>query len=530
MLTATAQGQQTEPDRHPSPHGEETTAAQIPSPADWIQQTQADRQLGALLAEALERNPGVAAAVARARAAEHRSKAVSALPDPIVGVTAYLKSPETRTGPQILTLNLLQELPWLSKLDLEEQANLFDAAALRADAEAQRLALVTEIRRVYYELAFLNRQRELIQDFLDHLRQHEEISQARYATGTGASQDVVKIQAEITLAESLLLDTDHRRIELEARINVLRDRPATTVILPAILPPGDEINLEYGELLDISMRSRPEVSAADARIAATQARVQQSEKVYRPNFKVGLTYTFVEPRQDLAGTVLPPDGNGEDIFGIQGGVSIPLWRRSLEASVQAASQLETSAREAKRETLAGIRASIGELMQRIPLSWQQLRLLEDILILQAEESVASAQSGYASGNFNALDLLDAEHVLFDAETAIARARADYAIRLSRLEGAVGRPIRHLTNMESPSSRGRFCWSLPASRSSICCSSTHGGSTPSTAGCRPDSAITPARWGRAPPTETGSSGPVPCTRTFWRKSRERAPSARWTSCQ
>jgi outer membrane protein TolC len=451
LLAAAAQGQQTEPDRHHSPQGEKTTAAQVPAPADWIQQNQADRQLGALLAEALERNPGVAAADARARAAAHRGKADSALPDPVLGVTAFLKSPETRTGPQILTLNLLQELPWLSKLDLEEQVHLFNAAALRADAEAQRLALVTEIRRLYYELAFQTRQREITQDFLDHLRQHESISQSRYATGIGASQDVIKIQAEITLAENLLLDTDQRRIELEARINDLRDRPASTMILPAHLPPGDEIGLQYAELLDVAMESRPEISAADARIAATEARLQQSEKVYRPNFKVGLTYTFVDPRQDPAGMVMPPDGNGDDIFGIQGGISIPLWRKSLDARVGEASQMELSAREAKRETVAGIRASIGDLMQRLPLSWQQLRLLGDILVLQAEESVASAQSGYVSGTFNALDLLDAEHVLFDAETAIARARADYAIQLSRLEGAVGRPIRDLTNMESPSS-------------------------------------------------------------------------------
>jgi len=130
----------------------------------------------------------------------------------------------------------------------------------------------------------------------------------------------------------------------------------------------------------------------------------------------------------------------DDIFGIQGGVSIPFWRQSLAARVDEAAQLELAAQEAKRETVAAIQSSIGELIQRIPLSWQQLRLLEDILIVQAEESVASAESAYVSGTFNALDLLDAEHVLYRTQTSIARTQADYAIRLARLEGAVARPL------------------------------------------------------------------------------------------
>ncbi len=344
-------------------------------------------------------------------------------------------------------MNFLQSLPWLSKFDLEEQANLLSATALYADAEAKRLELTTEIRRLYYNLAFLSRYKEITRDFVDHLRQHEEISQSRYATGVGASQDVIKIQAEITLAESLLIDIDQRRIDLEASINALRDRPASTLILTALLPSGQQVALDFGQLRESAARSRPELAAADARIAATEVRVKRAEKAFRPDFKVGLTYTFVNPRQDQAGILLPPEGNGDDILGIQGGVSVPIWRKRTKAGVAAASELELSAREAKRDVLAGIESELGDLMQRIPLTWQQLRLLQDILILQAEESVQSAQSGYISGTFNALDLLDAEHVLFDAETSIARAQADYAIRLTQLERVVAEPLQQISTTE-----------------------------------------------------------------------------------
>jgi outer membrane protein TolC len=420
--------------------GADGSAAEVVFPADRLLQSIANTELRALISETLERNPGVARAQAQARAADLRAPQVRALPDPVAGVTAWLSGPETRTGPQVLTLSWVQALPWLSKFDLKEQAELLESSAQHFDVEASRLALVTSVRRLYYELAFLAQYKEITQDYLDHLRQHEEISQSRYATGTGASQGVIKIQAEITLADSLLLDIDQRRIDLEAQINHLRDRAASSVILPAVLPAGVEIPSDFQVLREAAEESRPEVTAADARIAAAEARIKLADKENRPNFMVGLTYTFVNPREDQAGMLNPPEGNGDDIFGIQGGVSVPIWRKRLKSGAQEASELDLSAREAKRDILSGIESALGDLVQRIPLTWQQLRLLEDILILQAEESVQSVQSGYVSGALNALDLLDAEHVLFKADTAIARAQADYAIRLAQLEGEVGGPL------------------------------------------------------------------------------------------
>jgi outer membrane protein TolC len=277
--------------------------------------------------------------------------------------------------------------------------------------------------------------------------QHEEISRARYSAGVGASQNVVKIQAEITIAENLLLDIDQRRIDLESQINRLRDRPASMVILPAAIPSFVEMNLDFEPLLKAAEQDRPEVAAIDARIAATEVGIKLAEKEYRPNFSVGVTYTFVDRREDTAGIVTPPEGNGDDIFGLRGGISIPVWRKKLKTGMEEASELRLSAQEEKREVLAGIETGIGDLIQRIPLTWQQLRLLEDILIVQAEESVQSAQSSYVAGTFNALDLLDAEHVLFKADSAIARAKTDYAIRLAQLEGEVGGPLMQYPTTE-----------------------------------------------------------------------------------
>ncbi len=110
-------------------------------------------------------------------------------------------------------------------------------------------------------------------------------------------------------------------------------------------------------------------------------------------------------------------------------------------------ELVTAAEESKRSLVAGIETGIGDLSRRLPLDWQQLRLLEDLLIVQAEEALDSAQAGYIASTLNALDLLDAEHVLFQAHTATARARADYLIGVAQLEGALAAPLASPTTTE-----------------------------------------------------------------------------------
>jgi outer membrane protein TolC len=403
-----------------------------------------------LVAEVLERNPAVEAARARGRAAARRAPQVRALPDPVAAVTAFLSSPETRTGPQLASVGLFQGLPWRGKLALKEQAAVLEASALELEVEAQRLKLVTETRRLYYELAFLRRLRRITREFRGHLVKHEEIARARYASGMGLGQGVIKIQAEITKVDNELLGIDTRRTALVARVNSLRDRPAWEEVLPAELPGVGEAFLDFESLRAEALRFRPELGGAEARIARAEALIDLAEKGYRPDFKVGLTYTVVDPRDDTPGRAQPPEGNGDDILGVQGGVSIPFRRQKLAAGVEEAVELTSAAESMKRDLVVGIEAAVGDLIERLPLQWQQLRLLEDLLIVQAEEALDSAQAGYVASTLNALDLLDAEHVLFKAHTATARAHADYLIGLAKLEGAVAAPLPAYTMERSDS--------------------------------------------------------------------------------
>ena len=304
-----------------------------------------DPALRSVVGEILQRNPEVAAAAARARAAVLRAPQVRALPDPVVGVTAFLAPPETRVGPQRLMVAASQRLPWFGKLALAERAAVLEAVALVAEVEARRLELVTEGRRLWYELAFLDRHREITEEFRRHLEQHEQVARTRYATGVGTSQAVVKLQAEITRLDSQLLEIRDRQAGLAARIGALRDQPGEELSAEPRLPELSSFSFDRQALAGLAFARRPELAAAAARVARSEVVRQLAEKQLRPDVSLGLTYTVVERRQDEPGRLQPPVGNGDDVFGIQGRLTLPVRRGKLRAGLEQAAALRLAADE-----------------------------------------------------------------------------------------------------------------------------------------------------------------------------------------
>lgn len=404
-------------------------------PAGSLAASARPESVRALLVDVLDRNPEIAAAEADARAALQRAPQVGALPDPMLGFTVFLQTPETRVGPQVAAASFSQRFPVPGTLDLRERASLAEAAEAAAHLAALRLEHLTAARELVAEVSFLDGSSRLLEEERDTLARFEEIARTRYATGLGTDQAVLRIQAEITRVEARLLELAASRTSLVARLNGLRDRvdgmPAPTVDLAVPALP----QLDPGLLRHVALRHRPETAAARAAVEATEHRVAIAEKGFRPELSAGVAYTVVGRRDDAV-----VEDDGKDVLALTGGIALPVQRARREAAVEEAVLRRHGARERMRRTESAIVAEVEDLARRLPLIRERHELLDRVLVIQAEESLGSAVGAYSAGTAGVLDLLDAERVLLQVRTAELRARADLAVALARLEGAVAAPL------------------------------------------------------------------------------------------
>ncbi len=402
--------------------------------------TNGSPQLSAYIEQALERNPTVRQAFGRYQAARQRSPQASSLPDPMLGLAQYLRTPETRVGPQTTMLTLSQQFPWFGKLSDREKLTAKEALIFGQQYEAIKAEVVRQIKAAYYSLAYVDQAVSITEEDLSVLRHYETLAQARYSQGVGLQQAVVKLQAEITRDLNRLKVLRSHRVDAEAALNNLLDHASESPIEK--VPFGNRPNAEvkYEKLYAMGRDRRPEVRASLLQIEKDEKRIQLAQKSYWPDVTLGASFVNVGQRSDLAGSMSPPEQNGKNVYALTVGINIPLRRRKYDAAVAEATEDKIASHEGYRNVLNSVETAIRSIGFRIQTLDEQILLFERTLLPQAEQSLRSTEAAYSTGTIGVLDLLDSERVLLEVRLGLAQLQSDYMKSLAEMERAIGAPF------------------------------------------------------------------------------------------
>ena len=399
-----------------------------------------DAQLAGYIEEALSRNPGILQSFARYRSALQRLPQASSLPDPILNFTQYIRSPETRVGPQTTMLSFSQKFPWFGKLSDKEKIAAKEAAVYLFLHEAQKADVIQKLKLAYYNMAYIDKALDIAQEDMSVLEHYETLARARYEQGVGLQQAVVKLQAEITRDQNRLEELKKQRVDLEAALNSLRDFPSDSPVKKVIPGKKPEVQVIPEELYRIGQDNRPEIQAALLQIETNEKRIQLAKKDYWPDVTIGAALTNVTGRSDPAGLLNPPDQNGKNIYSFSVGINIPIQRRKYDAAVMEATEQKIASREGYRDAVNSMEASIRAIGFRIETLDRQISLFENTLLPQAEQALRSTEAAYSTGEVGVLDLLDSERVLLDVRLSLEKFNIDYMKSLAEMERAIGIPI------------------------------------------------------------------------------------------
>ena len=411
-------------------------AAQPAAPEDTLDFYAVAPDLRHYVTAAVERNPTLLEAHARYEAARQQVPQVTALPDPVINFTQALRSVETRVGPQLNSVTLTQAFPWFGTLELRGRVAVLEATAQLHHYEAKRRDVVARVKEAYYDLGYVDAALGLAREEQSLLEHYETLASARYATGQGLQQAVIRLQAEISLAVDRRYALERQRAALTAHLNTLLDRRAEEPV-PIVPPPTRPVvEVDREQLYRLGEGHRHELRAATARIEGSEQAIELAEKHARPGFTASVGVTNVGRRDDPAGLPLPPD-NGRNAVTVSVGASLPLWSARYRAGVEQANdelRAYTRQRAAARNAME---MEVQEAVVRLETLDRQIDLLDTVLIPQTEEALRATESAYETGQLGVLELLDSERTLIDVRTMRARYLSDLLIALTALERAIG---------------------------------------------------------------------------------------------
>ena len=417
---------------------EEVPSEEVPSETSATPEFYApEERLHGYVDEALASNPAIQEILARYRAALERVPQVDTLPDPVFSFTQALRSSETRVGPVRNAFTLSQSFPWFGTLDLQGKVALQDALAVYELYRARQQEIIVQVKRAFYELAYVDAALSITREEQSLLEHYEALSETRYATGQGLQQAVIKIQAEITLVLNRLDILEKQRTTMEARLNTLMDQPPHDAIPPVDRLSLPDVNVDLEALYALGLANRQELKAIEERVEKNERAIDLAKKDYWPDFFVGFGFVNVGNRADEPGIINPPPDNGKNAVSLTAGITIPLWRNKYDAEVREASESLLAERSSYANVQNEMEFSIRDQVVRIEITGDQIRLFEDALIPQAEETLRATESAYETGQLGVLDLLDSERVLLNVRIVNSRYYSDLLNALANLERAVG---------------------------------------------------------------------------------------------
>lgn len=286
------------------------------------------------------------------------------------------------------------------------------AQASAADLATVNLSMHAELALDYFQARTLDAEEQLLNSTVTEYEQALELIESRFTGGIASELEVEQARTQLETTRAQAIDVGVTRAQFEHAVAILIGKPPADFSLAALpltappptIPPGLP-----SELLE----RRPDIAAAERRMASANAQIGVAKAAYYPTISLGATGGF---ESGVITTLI----SGPSIFWSAGGSAVmPLFdagrrRANLDQAIAAYDQ-----------TVANYRETVLTGFQQVEDSVAALRILENEAHVQEKAVVAAqkylelANTRYVGGVTSYLEVTTAQSAaLTDELTAV----------------------------------------------------------------------------------------------------------------
>lgn len=367
-----------------------------------------------------ENNPGLKSLFSQYMAAMERLPQARALPDPTVMFSIFTSPVETRIGATQAGVAISQAFPWFGQLSAQEEVTVQLAKSRFEVFEDERNRLFFNVRSTYYEFYVLEAAIRITLENIELLESFRGLANVRLEAGTGSAVDLLRVEMDLAELENELRYLEDTREPVRAELLELMNVDSGL----SIEVPDTLLTVDFKEdksvLLDSIIVQNPSLKKLDFEIGALNSEIDVARKMGLPSFSVGLAYTNVANRTDVADF----SGNGKDSFIFpQVGVRVPLYRKKYKAMVNEKEFLKTSVVQEKENRYNRLNTEL-EIGWRNYLDARRRVVLFEYLTRLADQSLDILLTEFTSAGKNFEEVLRMDRQLLVYELELEKARAD----------------------------------------------------------------------------------------------------------
>jgi outer membrane protein TolC len=388
-----------------------------------------------LLAEALAANPEVLAAQKRYEAARQRPTQSSSLPDPVFSPSfnsngrpwpgaALGTEPTSNIG-----FMVSQEIPFPGKRKLAGDLAAKDAEAAWQQYLQVKLSLVSRLKQAWFRRAWAFAASDVLRRNLDLLDKFLRLTEARYAVGKAAQQDVFKAQTQISILETKRIQLEREKQARAAEINsLLNRRPGSPLADPPPLKPTP-LPPQVEELFAAARANNPLLRRDEKLIQRAETSVNMARRNYYPDFTLNGGYYNM--------------GRMPDMYMFRADFKVPLYFfRKQRAAVTEQAQSLAESRRAFEATNQSLHYRIQDDYLMAQTAQQLIDLYSRTVIPQAELTLDSSLRSYETGAVDFLSVFQNFITIVEYEMNYQEELQNLHLALARLEETTAQPLVH----------------------------------------------------------------------------------------
>ncbi|MEQ1887120.1 MAG: TolC family protein [Bryobacteraceae bacterium] len=406
-------------------------------------QTNATKELEALVQSALERNREIQATRQRLTEAQALVRQAGMRPNPTLDMQGGTGRPLATKGEEEFATGFSQAIELGGKRDKRVKVAETTIELARAEVDERGRALGFDVRNRAIEALSKREKTQVLAKLAQLNEQTLRLTQARAQEGDIPRLDVQLLQVEQTRNEAQRTSISG---QLDADLSDLRrllTLDATTELTLGEALPVNEHEIVLEEVKALALKERPDLRIARVLELQGTAEVTLAQAQSKPNVTLSMRYSHKNSAFDqlaLSSTGAPiPIRDKDDV--VLFGASLPLFTgRRNQGNIDAAAA-RASATSLRVEHLASaIPLEVETAYKRWRAAKNTLAVFGRGVVQQSEQNLEVIRQAYQLGQLRLLDVLNEQRRLTETELAYIDAKTDLARAVAELERAAGAPL------------------------------------------------------------------------------------------
>ena len=325
------------------------------------------------------------------------------------------------------------ELDLFGRVRRNVQAQGAFVSVAQEDLRDIQLSLAAELARAYFDLRGAQEQLSVAQRNAENQQRTLQVTQQRLDAGRGTAFDTERARAQLSFTLATIPGLESRVAQAQYQIGVLVGRPpaavagelAAAVALPALPSVGALARP------DSVILRRPDVAAAERRLAVERALVGAAKADYLPRVTLGGSAGYSSTTFGSLGD------RGTFRYAVGPIISWPALNLGrIKARVDVTRARESEARAQYDQAVLLALQDVETALVRYRTSRERVQRIQEAAAA-SERAAELARARFSGGVADFLQVLDAERTQLEAQNQLAQGRTEAATAYAALYKALG---------------------------------------------------------------------------------------------